>query len=166
MSALARFFYTSGYAVAGYDRVAGPVTEALSSEGIEVVFEEEVSRIPLIFKNSENTLVIYTPAVPAVHKQMCWFNDNEFTVLKRSRVLGMITEDMQSICVAGTHGKTTVSTMTAFLFHNSHVGVNAFLGGISSNFGTNFIGNSNSEIVVVEADEFDRSFWQLTPSTA
>ncbi len=166
MSALARFFNTSGYNVAGYDRTRGPVTDALCDEGIEVVFDEEVKSIPDKYTDPAYTLVVYTPAVPSKHDQLIWFSGKGFTVLKRSKVLGMITEDTKSVCVAGTHGKTTVSTMVAFLFHNSKLGVNAFLGGISKNFGTNFLINIESDLVVLEADEFDRSFLQLTPYTA
>ena len=166
MSALARFFNTSGFRVAGYDRTSGTVTDALMSEDILVVFDELVGAVPDDFDDKGRTLVVYTPAVPDSQPQLKWFRENGFNVLKRSRVLGMITENMKSICVAGTHGKTTVSTMTAFLFYESHIGCNAFLGGISKNFRTNFLGNPNSEFVVLEADEFDRSFWQLTPHTA
>lgn len=166
MSALARFFRTSGYLVAGYDRVAGPVTDALTEEGTEVFFDSSEKVIPEIFRAPEDTLVVYTPAVPETHNQLVWFREQGFDVLKRSRVLGMVTESLKAVCVAGTHGKTTVSTITAFLFHNSRLGVNAFLGGISKNFGTNFLGNKASEFVVLEADEFDRSFWELTPYAA
>jgi UDP-N-acetylmuramate--alanine ligase len=166
MSALARFFARSGYQVAGYDRTSGPVTDALVSEGIRVVFDEELTSIPRSFDQENQTLVVYTPAVPASHVQLAWFRQNGFKVLKRSQVLGMISENMNSVCVAGTHGKTTVSTMAAFLFSQSQVGCNAFLGGISKNFRTNFVGDDNSDFVVLEADEFDRSFWQLSPNTA
>jgi UDP-N-acetylmuramate--alanine ligase len=166
MSALARFFRTSGYLVAGYDRVAGPITNALADEGIEVLFDSSEQGIPEIFRTPEDALVVYTPAVPDTQSQLMWFREQGFDVLKRSRVLGMVTESLKAVCVAGTHGKTTVSTITAFLFHNSRLGVNAFLGGISKNFGTNFLGNKASEFVVLEADEFDRSFWQLTPYAA
>jgi len=166
MSALARFFHTAGYKVGGYDRTPGPVTDALSGEGIPVIFNEDVNAIPEAFKDNSRTLVVFTPAVPSGQRQMLWFRSQGFEVMKRSQVLGMITEDMQSIGVAGTHGKTTVSVMTAFLFFNSKLGINAFLGGISKNFRTNFLGNSEAEFVVLEADEFDRSFWQLSPYTA
>ena len=164
MSALARFFNTTGHSVAGYDRVESRITRALTSEGIKVTLDERVEAIPDEFKNPTGTLVVYTPAVPEYHPQLRWFQSNGFKVLKRSKVLGMITEDMYSVCVAGTHGKTTISTLTAFLLYHSHVGVNAFLGGIAKNFDTNFLGNIESPVVVVEADEFDRSFWQLSPS--
>jgi UDP-N-acetylmuramate--alanine ligase len=164
MSALARFFCSAGQSAGGYDRVRSSVTDALQTEGINVVFDSAVDAIPNDFRDKRKTLVVYTPAVPATHPQLAWFKENGFTVLKRSQVLGMITEDMWSVCVAGTHGKTTVSTLTAFLLHNCRSGVNAFLGGISRNFNTNFIGNRDSQIVVLEADEFDRSFWQLNPS--
>lgn len=166
MSALARFFHSSGYLVAGYDRTSGPVTDALTDEGIEVIFDASEQCIPDIFRSPGDTLVVYTPAVPVTHHQLVWFTEYGFDVFKRSRVLGMVTESLKAVCVAGTHGKTTVSTITAFLFHQSSMGVNAFLGGISKNFGTNFIGNPTSEFVVLEADEFDRSFWQLTPYAA
>ncbi|MGM0375543.1 MAG: Mur ligase family protein, partial [Bacteroidota bacterium] len=166
MSALARFFHGSGFRVAGYDRVSGPLIETLLTEGIEVLFDESIAVIPEAFTNPASTLVVYTPAVPSNHEQMKWFSDNGFMVLKRSRVLGMITEDMRSVCVAGTHGKTTVSTLTAYLLYHSHCGTNAFLGGIAKDFGTNFLSNPQSDLVVLEADEFDRSFWQLSPHTA
>lgn len=166
MSALARFFKMSGCRVAGYDRTPGPVTEALLAEGIEVVFNDDIEIIPDEFFELDDTLVVYTPAVPSSQKQLSWFNDKGFRVLKRSKVLGMITEDLKSICIAGTHGKTTVSTMTAYLFYNSEIGANAFLGGIAKNFRTNFLGNKDSDFVILEADEFDRSFWQLTPYSA
>ncbi|MDI3521019.1 MAG: UDP-N-acetylmuramate--alanine ligase, partial [Anaerophaga sp.] len=166
MSALARFFSSAGQPAGGYDRVQSPVTDALQAEGMSVVFDSAVDAVPDDFRDKERTLVIYTPAVPATHPQLSWFKENGFKVLKRSQVLGMITNDMWSVCVAGTHGKTTVSTLTAFLLHNCLRGVNAFLGGISRNFNTNFIGNGESQIVVLEADEFDRSFWQLNPSIA
>ncbi|MFW6371794.1 MAG: Mur ligase domain-containing protein, partial [Bacteroidota bacterium] len=165
MSALARFFHTNGYHVAGYDLSSGPVTDALQKEGIGVVFDERMEAVPEKFTNKE-TLVVYTPAVPQKQKQLVWFKNSGFTVLKRSKVLGLITEEMKSICVAGTHGKTTVSTMTAFLLHHSKVGANSFLGGISKNFRTNFVGDNRSNLVVLEADEFDRSFWQLSPDVA
>ncbi|MFW5890346.1 MAG: UDP-N-acetylmuramate--L-alanine ligase, partial [Marinilabiliaceae bacterium] len=166
MSALARFFHGSGFRVAGYDRISGPLIETLISEGIEVFFDEDVAVLPQAFTDPSSTLVVYTPAVPADHKQLKWFSENGFMVLKRSRVLGMITGDMRSVCVAGTHGKTTVSTLTAYLLYHSRCGTNAFLGGIAKDFGTNFLNNPQSDLVVLEADEFDRSFWQLTPHTA
>ncbi|MFW5753952.1 MAG: Mur ligase domain-containing protein, partial [Marinilabiliaceae bacterium] len=162
MSALARFFHGSGFRVAGYDRISGPLIETLISEGIEVFFDEDVAVLPQAFTDPSSTLVVYTPAVPADHKQLKWFSENGFMVLKRSRVLGMITGDMRSVCVAGTHGKTTVSTLTAYLLYHSRCGTNAFLGGIAKDFGTNFLNNPQSDLVVLEADEFDRSFWQLT----
>ena len=166
MSALARFFHTSGYLVAGYDRVVGPVTEALTREGVRVLFDASEQAIPDEFVSSADTLVVYTPAVPDTQNQLVWFRKQGFDVFKRSRVLGMVSESLNAVCVAGTHGKTTVSTITAFLFQNSSLKINAFLGGISKNFGTNFIGGKNADFVVLEADEFDRSFWQLTPYAA
>ena len=164
MSALARFFSSVGRQVAGYDRVRSSVTDALVKEGIHVVWDDRAAAVPEGFRDCDGTLIVYTPAVPDSHPQLQWFRDNGFEVMKRSRVLGMITEDMKSICVAGTHGKTTISSLTAFLLSRCEIGVNAFLGGISKNFNTNFVGNSHSPLVVLEADEFDRSFWQLSPS--
>ncbi len=166
MSALARFFKSIGKNVGGYDRTSGPLTDELISEDIEVGFDETVAAIPEGYAHREDTLVVFTPAIPAVHPQLRFFIKEEFKVLKRSEVLGLITLDMDSICVAGTHGKTTVSTLVAHLFYNSHLGSNAFLGGISKNYGTNFLCNDASRIVVLEADEFDRSFLQLTPDCA
>jgi len=166
MSALARFFHEAGLRVGGYDRTSGPITEVLREEGIEVFFDEAVKILPDAFSDPAHTLVVYTPAVPLEHEQLSWFFKNGFNVLKRSRVLGMITEDMKSICIAGTHGKTTVSTLTAYLLYHSNIGTNAFLGGIAKDFRTNFLSHPFSELVVLEADEFDRSFWQLTPHTA
>jgi len=166
MSALARFFHTSGYLVAGFDRVAGSVTNALIDEGVEIFFDASEHIVPAVFRSPGDTLVVYTPAVPETQRQLGWFREQGFDVFKRSRVLGMVTESLKAVCVGGTHGKTTVSTITAFLFYNSKLKVNAFLGGISKNFGTNFIGNKDSDFVVIEADEFDRSFWQLTPYAA
>ncbi|MGQ1890901.1 UDP-N-acetylmuramate--L-alanine ligase [Thermophagus sp. OGC60D27] len=164
MSALARFFYSVGRQVAGYDRVQSSVTDALIREGISVVWDDGVAALPPDFRDRSGTLIVYTPAVPDSHPQLQWFRGHGFEVMKRSRVLGMITEGMKSICVAGTHGKTTISTLTAFLLSRCKIGVNAFLGGISKNFNTNFVGNSRSPLVVLEADEFDRSFWQLSPT--
>jgi len=166
MSALARFFHGSGFRVAGYDRTFGPLIQTLMAEGIEVLLDEAVAEIPETFTDPATTLVVYTPAVPSDHEQLKWFSEKGFMVLKRSRVLGMITRDMRSVCVAGTHGKTTISTLTAYLLYHSRCGTNAFLGGIAKDFGTNFLSNAQSDLVVLEADEFDRSFWQLTPHTA
>ncbi len=166
MSALARFFKKIGRRVGGYDRTVNALTHELVSEGIEVIFEEEVAAVPLRFTNPGETLVIYTPAVPGTHPQLRAFLKNGFRVLKRSQVLGLITRDMNSICVAGTHGKTTVSTLAAHIFYNSRLGTNAFLGGISKNYQTNFLSNEASQLVVLEADEYDRSFLQLTPDSA
>jgi UDP-N-acetylmuramate--alanine ligase len=166
MSALARFFKSIGKNVGGYDRTSGPLTDELILEGIEVVFDETVAAVPELYALRVDTLVVYTPAIPAVHPQLRFFIKEGFKVLKRSEVLGLITLDMDSICVAGTHGKTTVSTLVAHLFYNSHLGANAFLGGISKNYRTNFLCNDASQFAVLEADEFDRSFLQLTPDCA
>ncbi len=166
MSALARFFKKIGKKVGGYDRAVNSLTDELIRESIEVVFDEEEAAVPVSFTNPGETLVIYTPAVPATHPQLRAFRKNEFRVLKRSQALGLITRDMNSICVAGTHGKTTISALVAHILHNSRLGTNAFLGGISKNYNTNFLNNEASQLVVLEADEYDRSFLQLTPDSA
>ena len=166
MSAIARFFHLKGLSVAGYDRTASVVTDALVKEGVQVVFSDEVDRIDPLFRNPDSTLVVYTPAVEASHRQLVFFRERGFEVLKRSQVLGLITADSNAVCVAGTHGKTTISTLTAHLFNQSHKGCTAFLGGISRNYGTNFLWNEQSPFVVLEADEFDRSFLTLSPDSA
>jgi UDP-N-acetylmuramate--alanine ligase len=166
MSALARYFHRRGMPVAGYDRTPSLVTDALKSEGIEVFFDGDPELIAPIYRNKENTLVIYTPAVEASQRQLTWFRERHFEVLKRAQVLGLISSDSQSICVAGTHGKTTISTMVAHLFRQSCIGCTAFLGGISKNYATNFLWDETSPFVVLEADEFDRSFLWLNPQSA
>ena len=163
MSALERFFMAHGRKVAGYDRTPTPLTEELSQEGADIHFEDNVERIPSEMKLKESTLVVYTPAIPATHSEMQYFRANGFRMMKRAEVLGVISREKRSLCVAGTHGKTTTSAMTAHLLHQSKVKCNAFLGGISKNFGTNYLLASQSPYVVVEADEYDRSFHQLRP---
>lgn len=165
MSALARYFQLKGLTVAGYDRTPSVITDALQHEGIHVVFSDEVSLLDASF-HSDTTLVIYTPAVDALHRQLAFFRSGSYQVLKRSQVLGMITKDSNAVCVAGTHGKTTISTLTAHLFTQSNMGCTAFLGGISKNYNTNFLWNGNSPFVILEADEFDRSFLTLSPGSA
>ena len=163
MSALVRYFLSKGKKVAGYDRTQSELTDKLIEEGAEIHYEDNVSLIPEECKDKGNTLVIYTPAIPLTHKEFVYFKENGFEILKRAQVLGMITKTEKGLCVAGTHGKTTTSTLTAHLLHQSHIGCNAFLGGISKNYKTNLLLSETSEYVVIEADEFDRSFHWLTP---
>ena len=163
MSALVRYFLSKGKAVGGYDRTASALTEKLRQEGADIHYEDNVALIPEVFLNPATTLIVYTPAIPAEHKELIYFREHNFEIQKRAQVLGMITQIERGLCVAGTHGKTTTSTMTAFLLDNSHVKCNAFLGGISKNYGTNLLVSDQSDFVVIEADEFDRSFHWLTP---
>ncbi|HJC93251.1 MAG TPA: UDP-N-acetylmuramate--L-alanine ligase [Candidatus Phocaeicola excrementigallinarum] len=163
MSALVRYFLSKGKHVAGYDKTPSELTHKLEEEGANIHYEENVSLIPDTCKDPDSTLVVYTPAIPADHEELCHFRENNFEIHKRAQVLGMITRTEKGICVAGTHGKTTTSTMAAYLIDHSHVGCNAFLGGISKNYGTNLLLSEKSEFVVIEADEFDRSFHWLTP---
>ena len=163
MSALLRYFLTMGYQVGGYDKTPSELTELLEAEGAQIHYEEDVNLIPNCFKNPESTLVVFTPAIPAEHKELTYFRNNGFDVLKRAQVLGFLTKKHKGLCVAGTHGKTTTSTMAAHILHESHVDCNAFLGGISKNYGTNYILSEKSDYVVIEADEFDRSFHWLRP---
>ena len=163
MSALVRYFLSKGKHVAGYDKTPSELTHKLEEEGANIHYEENVSLIPDTCKDPDSTLVVYTPAIPADHKELCHFRENNFEIHKRAQVLGMITRTEKGICVAGTHGKTTTSTMAAYLIDHSYVGCNAFLGGISKNYGTNLLLSEKSEFVVIEADEFDRSFHWLTP---
>ena len=160
MSALARYFKSIGIKVSGYDKTPTVLTGKLEEEGIAIHFEDNIS---LIDKNAE--LVVYTPAVPKDHKEYNYFKDNNYTVLKRSEVLGMITKSSYSICIAGTHGKTTTSAMIAHVLRHSDYGCNAFLGGIATNYATNFW-SSEKNVSVAEADEYDRSFLKLFPDVA
>ena len=163
MSAIARYFLRKGVVVAGYDRTPSVLTRQLEKEGMLIHYEENVDEIPHACKNPASCLVVYTPAVPAQHKELVYFRDNGFTIEKRAQVLGTLTRTHKGLCVAGTHGKTTTSTMCAHIMHQSHVDCNAFLGGISKNYGTNYILSDKSDYVVIEADEFDRSFHWLRP---
>ena len=163
MSALVRYFLSKGKKVGGYDRTPSDLTEKLIEEGADIHYEENIEFIPEECKSKDSTLVIFTPAIPQEHKELVYFKENGFEILKRAQVLGMITHTEKGLCVAGTHGKTTTSTMTAHLLHQSQVGCNAFLGGISKNYKTNLLLSETSEYVVIEADEFDRSFHWLTP---
>lgn len=163
MSALARFFRSKGYSVAGYDRAESPLTRALQTEGIGVVYQEEIDAIPEPYKDSIHTIVVRTPAVPEDQKQYVYFRENGFSIYKRAEILGYVTRQMRALCVAGTHGKTTTSTILAHLLYQSEINCNAFLGGISNNYGTNLLLSPESNNVVIEADEYDRSFHQLRP---
>ena len=166
MSALARYFYAKGFQVAGYDRTETKLTSELQAEGILVSFNENIDQIPFVYQKAENTLVILTPAVPKDHPQLKYFQENNFTILKRAQVLGNITRQSKGICIAGTHGKTTTSTITAHLLYQSRVSCSAFLGGIANNYNTNLLLSKESNLVVIEADEYDRSFHQLSPYIA
>lgn len=166
MSAIARYFHMKGILVAGYDRTPSVVTEALEQEGVSVVFNDACELIDEVFHDASTTLVVYTPAVEHSQKQLVWFRENGFSVMKRAEVLGLITRESKAICIAGTHGKTTISTMTTHLFRQSRQGCTAFLGGISKNYATNFLWDGNSPFTVLEADEFDRSFLRLNPASA
>ena len=166
MSALARYFHTKGFQVAGYDRTETKLTSDLQTEGIRMSFNEDVSEIPFVFTKNESTLVILTPAIPEDHPQLKYFRENNFTIQKRAQVLGNITRQSKGICIAGTHGKTTTSTITAHLLYQSQVSCNAFLGGIANNYNTNLLLSTESNLVVIEADEYDRCFHQLSPYMA
>lgn len=160
MSAIARFFHSKGITVSGYDKTETELVKQLKEQGIDVHFKEDVDAVP-----KDVDLVVYTPAVPGDHKELVFYQQNGYRVVKRSDVLQMITESSFNICVAGTHGKTTITTMIAHLLRDSGYGCNAFLGGISVNYETNFW-SSEKNVCVVEADEYDRSFLKLTPDIA
>lgn len=187
MSALVRYFLHAGYTVAGYDRTETPLTRTLCQEGALIHYTDDVSLIPEACQQKDDTLVVYTPAIPADHSELLFFQHGGFNIQKRAQVLGTLTRQMRGLCVAGTHGKTTTTSMAAHLLHQSHVGCNAFLGGITKNYGTNYLlkekettGNAPQtagqrqhdeseqslaapDFVVIEADEFDRSFHHLRP---
>ena len=163
MSALVRYFLSKQKRVGGYDKTPSELTDKLIEEGADIHYKDSVDEIAEDFKDPATTLIVYTPAIPADHTEFCFFKENGFQIMKRSQVLGMLTKTSKGLCVAGTHGKTTTSTMAAHLLHNSHVECNAFLGGISKNYGTNLLLSDKSDYVVIEADEFDRSFHWLTP---
>ena len=162
MSAIARYFLKKGLVVAGYDKTPSDLTRQLEKEGMLIHYEENVEAIPAACRQKEDCLVIYTPAIPEEHQELQYFRKNAFEIQKRAQVLGTLTQAHKGLCVAGTHGKTTTSTMCAHIMHQSHLDCNAFLGGISKNYGTNYI-LSDSDFVVIEADEFDRSFHWLRP---
>lgn len=163
MSALARYFLHMGRVVAGYDKTPTPLTRELVKEGIPIHYDEDVEAIPEACKDVQSCLVIYTPAVPETHKELAFFRRRGFEIQKRAQILGTLTRSHKGLCVAGTHGKTSTSTMCAHIMHESHIDCNAFLGGISKNYGTNYILSSHSDYVVIEADEYDRSFHWLRP---
>ena len=163
MSAIARYFLKKGLVVAGYDKTPSELTHELEKEGMLIHYKEDVGQIPAACTSKESCLVAYTPAIPAEHKELTFFREHGFEIQKRAQVLGTLTRTHKGLCVAGTHGKTTTSTMCAHIMHQSHVDCNAFLGGISKNYGTNYILSDHSDYVVIEADEFDRSFHWLRP---
>ena len=163
MSAIARYFIHRGIVVAGYDKTPSNLTKQLEKEGMLIHYTEDVTEIPHACKDPKTCLVIYTPAIPAEHKELIFFREGGFEIQKRAQVLGPLTRTHKGLCVAGTHGKTTTSTMCAHIMHQSSVDCNAFLGGISKNYGTNYILSDSSDYVVIEADEFDRSFHWLRP---
>ena len=161
MSALARYFAAKGARVLGYDRTPSPLTKELEAEGIAVQYDDSLDTVKAL--DVANAIVVRTPAVPEDMAVYVWLKEQGFHILKRAEVLGIVTRSERALCVAGTHGKTTTSTMLAHILHQSHVGANAFMGGIANNYGTNLLLDQESDLVVVEADEFDRSFHHLTP---
>ncbi|MDE7412043.1 MAG: UDP-N-acetylmuramate--L-alanine ligase [Paramuribaculum sp.] len=166
MAALERYFKSRGYNVAGYDRTASALTHALEGEGITISYTDSYDTIPETFRDPAATLVVYTPAIPQNNNILTWFKSNGFTPVKRAEVLGLVTRSSCSLCFAGTHGKTTTSSMAAHILHESKAGCNAFLGGVLRNYGTNFLLDNNSRLSVIEADEYDRSFHHLQPYVA
>lgn len=166
MSAIARYFNTIGKNVAGYDKVSKPLTDELIKEGIDIHFDDNIDQIPYDYRDNVYTLVVYTPAIPEDLNELNFFRANGFAIRKRSEVLGMISQEKKCLAVSGTHGKTTITTMLSYLMKQSRMGCNAFLGGISKNYNTNYLVDKDSKYVVVEADEFDRSFLQLSPQKA
>lgn len=166
MAALERYYIAKGCKVAGYDRTPTPLTDALISEGVDIKFVDSPESIPIEFRSPESTLVVYTPAIPSSSPILSWFNDHGFSPIKRAAVLGEITRGSKGICFAGTHGKTTTSSMAAHILNSMPCGCNAFLGGVLRNYNSNFILNPDSEYSVIEADEYDRSFHHLSPRIA
>lgn len=166
MAALERYFLSRGYNVAGYDRTPSALTHALEKEGIAISYVDTPDSIPEAFRDPDSTLVVYTPALPESNTILSWFRANGFIPVKRAQVLGLVTRSSRSLCFAGTHGKTTTSSMAAHILHNSPAGCNAFLGGVLRNYGTNFLLDNDSQYSVIEADEYDRSFHHLRPHVA
>lgn len=163
MSAIARYFLHKGLVVAGYDKTPSALTHRLEQEGMLLHYDENIDEIPHACRNPQVCMVVYTPAIPESHVELQYFKSNGFEVLKRAQVLGSLSRTHRGLCFAGTHGKTTTSTMCAHIMHQSHVDCNAFLGGISKNYGSNYILSDTSDYIVIEADEFDRSFHWLRP---
>lgn len=169
MSALERYFKANGYKVGGYDKTPSPLTEALIQEGVDIHFEDNIEAVAPEFKDPEQCIICYTPAIPKDHGELCYFQQHGFQVMKRSKILGIVTEQKRGLCVAGTHGKTTTSSMIAHILKQSHVDCNAFLGGILKPYESNLMlsgvegQNAQSDLTVIEADEFDRSFHTLRP---
>ena len=161
MSALARYFHTVGVNVYGYDKTQTPLTNRLTDEGIQVHYEDDIKNIP-----SEIELVVYTPAIPADNKELNYFKNKEIKLQKRSEILGILTQEHFTIAVSGTHGKTSITSMIAYVLNYSGKKITAFIGGISKNFNSNLVLNNNPEMIVVEADEYDRSFLTLHPDIA
>lgn len=166
MSALERYFNANGYKVGGYDKTPSPLTEALIKEGIDIHFEDNIEAVDSAFKDPENCIICYTPAIPKDHGELCYFQQHGFKVMKRSQILGIVTQEKRGLCVSGTHGKTTTSSMIAHLLKQSHVDCNAFLGGILKPYESNLMLSDKSDLVAIEADEFDRSFHTLSPYMA
>ena len=166
MAALERYFLAKGKRVAGYDRTPSDLTHALEQEGVHIDYDEDPDLIPDYCRDPERTLVVYTPAVPDSHRGLTYFRENGFEVVKRAALLGVVTSHSKALCFAGTHGKTTTSSMAAHILHSSGIGCNAFLGGVLRNYDSNFLLSSTSPYSVIEADEFDRSFHHLRPHVA
>ena len=166
MSALERYFKAEGYKVGGYDKTPSSLTETLISEGIDIHFEDDIEAVDPVFKNPDETIICYTPAIPKDHGELCYFQQNGFKVMKRSQLLGIITREKRGLCISGTHGKTTTSSMVSHILKQSHIDCNAFLGGILKPYGSNFMLSAKSDLTVIEADEFDRSFHTLSPYQA
>ena len=166
MAALERYCLSKGKNVAGYDRTPTALTEALEKEGVNISFSDDVATIPDFCRDKQDTLVVYTPAIPDTNAILSYFRDNGFEVVKRARLLGLVTRDSRGLCFSGTHGKTTTSSMAAHIMHQSPLGCNAFLGGVLRNYDSNFILDTHSQYSVIEADEFDRSFHHLSPYIA
>ena len=166
MAALERYFLAQGKRVAGYDRTPSDLTRALEQEGVHIDYDEDPALIPDYCRDPERTLVVYTPAVPDTHQGLTYFREHGFEVLKRAALLGVVTAHSKGLCFAGTHGKTTTSSMAAHILHSSGIGCNAFLGGVLRNYDSNFLLSATSPYSVIEADEFDRSFHHLHPYVA
>lgn len=166
MANLARYYLSKGASVAGYDRTPSQLTAALEKEGAVITYPDDVSEIPTEMRNPDDTLIVYTPAIPNDNAILSYYRNNGFEIIKRAALLGRITRHSDAICVAGSHGKTTTSSMIAHILHTSSVGCNAFLGGILRNYNSNLLLSADSKYSVIEADEYDRSFHHLNPYIA